>query len=367
MCVHVLIWIPVFNSLGFIPRVLWGHVPFLYWTFWGIVKLFPTTAEPFYIPTSNVEVFQFPHILTLAILLFIIINVKCVSNGTSWGFWFTCFWWLMILSSFSCGCWLFVCLLWRNVCSNPLVIFFLLVFLSICCWVVRVIFICWILCYSVLSHSVTSNSAAPWTVACQASLSVRILQPKIQEWVACPLPGDLPNPEVEPRSPALRADSLPSEPAGKPKNTGVASLFLLQGIFPTQELNWGLLHCRQIFYQLTYQESPSYSLGFMIYYIWFENMFSILQVVQTFLITSFDAHNLRFWWILSSLSILSIYLFFISLIFLLAVLVSYVRTHCQIQSHEDFTPMFSSKNFMILVLIFRSFIHFELIFVYDVK
>ena len=36
------------------------------------------------------------------------------------------------------------------------------------------------------------------------------------------------------------------------QNTGVGSLFLLQGIFPTQESNWGLLHCRQILCQLTY-------------------------------------------------------------------------------------------------------------------
>ena len=36
----------------------------------------------------------------------------------------------------------------------------------------------------------------------------------------------------------------------KPKNTGVGSLFLLQGIFPTQLLNQGLLHCRRILYQL---------------------------------------------------------------------------------------------------------------------
>ena len=40
------------------------------------------------------------------------------------------------------------------------------------------------------------------------------------------------------------------------KNTGVGSLSLLQGIFPTQELNWGLLHCRRILYQLTYQGGP---------------------------------------------------------------------------------------------------------------
>ena len=35
----------------------------------------------------------------------------------------------------------------------------------------------------------------------------------------------------------------------------VGSLSLLQGIFPTQESNWGLLHCRQILYQLSYKGS----------------------------------------------------------------------------------------------------------------
>ena len=59
------------------------------------------------------------------------------------------------------------------------------------------------------------------------------------------LQGDLPNPGIETRSPALQADSLPAEPPGKPKNTGVGSLSLLQQIFPTQESNQGLLHCRK--------------------------------------------------------------------------------------------------------------------------
>ena len=40
------------------------------------------------------------------------------------------------------------------------------------------------------------------------------------------------NPRTEPGSPALQADSLPAEPPGKPKDTGVGSLSLLQGIFP---------------------------------------------------------------------------------------------------------------------------------------
>ena len=66
-----------------------------------------------------------------------------------------------------------------------------------------------------------------------------------------------PNPGSEPRSPTLQADSLPAEPQGKPKNTGVGSLSLLQGIFPTQELDWGLLHPRWIHYQLSYEGSQS--------------------------------------------------------------------------------------------------------------
>ena len=40
------------------------------------------------------------------------------------------------------------------------------------------------------------------------------------------------------------------------QNTGVSRLSLLQGIFPTQQSNWGLLHCRQILYQLSDQGSP---------------------------------------------------------------------------------------------------------------
>ena len=74
--------------------------------------------------------------------------------------------------------------------------------------------------------------------------------------LSLPSPGDLPNPGIEHRSPALQADSLPAEPQGKPKNTRMGSLCLLQGILPTQELKWGLLHCRQILYQLSHKGSP---------------------------------------------------------------------------------------------------------------
>ena len=68
-----------------------------------------------------------------------------------------------------------------------------------------------------------------------------ILQAKILEWVAMPSPGDLPG--IEPRSPALQAVSLPAEPQGKPKNTGMGSLSFLQGTLrPTQMASFNLNH-----------------------------------------------------------------------------------------------------------------------------
>ena len=89
-----------------------------------------------------------------------------------------------------------------------------------------------------------------------------ILQARILEWVDIPFSrGSSPNPGIKPRSPALQADSLPAEPQGKPKNTGVGSLSLLQRIFLTQKSNRGLLHCRRILYQLSYQGNPSMQWG----------------------------------------------------------------------------------------------------------
>ena len=85
--------------------------------------------------------------------------------------------------------------------------------------------------------------ATLWTIQ-----SMEFSRPEYWSGQPFPSPGDLPNPGIEPRSPALQADSLPAEPPG------VGSLFLLQGIFPTQESNQGLLHCRRILYQLSHQE-----------------------------------------------------------------------------------------------------------------
>src|SRR5574337_949469 len=92
----------------------------------------------------------------------------------------------------------------------------------------------------------------PWPIQ-----SMKFSRPEYWSGYPFPSPGDLANPGIEPRSPALQADSLPTEPQDKPKNTGVGSLSLLQRIFPAQGSNWGLLHCRWILYQLSYQGTTS--------------------------------------------------------------------------------------------------------------
>ena len=60
-----------------------------------------------------------------------------------------------------------------------------------------------------VSCLVMYDSATPWTVACQACLSMEFS--KQEYWSGLPFPsqGDIPDPGIEPGSPALQADSLP--------------------------------------------------------------------------------------------------------------------------------------------------------------
>ena len=130
-----------------------------------------------------------------------------------------------------------------------------------------------------------TQGLTPWTVACQAPLSMEFSRQEYWSGLSFLSPGNLFNPGIGPRSPALQANSLLSEPPGKPsvrmkwrksrsvvsdslqphglyspwnspgQNTGVGSLSLLQEIFPTQGSNPGLSHCRQILYQLSHKGS----------------------------------------------------------------------------------------------------------------
>ena len=69
-----------------------------------------------------------------------------------------------------------------------------------------------------VSRLIVSDSATPWTVAHQAPLSMGFSRQKYWSELLFPSPGDLPGPGVEPRCPALQADSLLSEPPEKPIN-----------------------------------------------------------------------------------------------------------------------------------------------------
>ena len=105
-----------------------------------------------------------------------------------------------------------------------------------------VLYACGVLSRSVMSDSLGPHGLQPARLLCPCGFS------RQEHWsrLPCPPPGALPNPGMEPRSPTLRADSLPAEPPGKPKNTRVGNQSLLQRVFPTREMNRGLLHGRQI-------------------------------------------------------------------------------------------------------------------------
>ena len=140
----------------------------------------------------------------------------------------------------------------------------------------------------VLSHPVVSDFCDAMDCSPLGSSVPWILQASVLERVAMTSPRDLPTPGIEPRSLPLQADSLPPELPGKPKNTGVGSLSLLHGVFPTQESNQGLPHCRRILYCLSYQGSQEkkrkYSLATRS--LWGANgeMLLLLSLLQLYII-----------------------------------------------------------------------------------
>ena len=77
-----------------------------------------------------------------------------------------------------------------------------------------------------LSLSHAQLFVTPWTVARQAPLSMGFSRQKYWSGLPFPPPGDLPNPGIKPKFPALQADSLPAEPSGSP-TSGLHSLILI--------------------------------------------------------------------------------------------------------------------------------------------
>ena len=67
------------------------------------------------------------------------------------------------------------------------------------------------ICFNQWSCSVVSDSEIPWTVTYQAPPSMEFSRQEYWSGLPFPSPGDLPDPGIEPRSPTLQADALPSE------------------------------------------------------------------------------------------------------------------------------------------------------------
>ena len=91
--------------------------------------------------------------------------------------------------------------------------------------------------------------AIPWTAVYQASLSMGFSRQEDWSGLPFPSPGDLPDPGIEPRSPALQADALTSEPPGKPKIVFVVAYFYSELKIPYVSLHTVL---SSVFYSFLY-------------------------------------------------------------------------------------------------------------------
>ena len=105
----------------------------------------------------------------------------------------------------------------------------------------------------------TEEPGGLWSMRLQKSQTQILYQlshqgsPRVLEWVAYPFSRGTSQPRNWIGVSCIAGKFLTSWAQGKPKNTGVGSLPLLQWIFPTQESNGDFLHCRWILYQLSYQ------------------------------------------------------------------------------------------------------------------
>ena len=99
-------------------------------------------------------------------------------------------------------------------------------------------------CHALLQGIFPTPESNPGLLHCRRILYCLSHQgsPRILEWVAMPFSRGSSQPRNQTQVSCIEADSLPAEPPGKPKNTGMGCHALLQGIFPTQESNPGLLH-----------------------------------------------------------------------------------------------------------------------------
>ena len=156
MHVHVFVWASVSSSFGYIPRSEIAVSPRQFYVYFLRHYQTAIAAEPFYTPTSGVwgshqqcvRVLISWHLcqcLLFSVVIFVHYSpLRGYEMVSHCGFDLQ-FAWLATLQIFSWACWLFVYLLLRNVFLNPLPLFIYLFFwVVLCCWVVRVPYIFWI-------------------------------------------------------------------------------------------------------------------------------------------------------------------------------------------------------------------------------
>ena len=104
--------------------------------------------------------------------------------------------------------------------------------------------VCVCVCVYVLSR--VQLFIIPWTTARQAPLSMGFSMQEYWSGLPFPSPGDLPDPRIELRCPALQVDSLPSEPPGKPPRTSLSYVYCSSGEIPLNSLSRSVLylHCQ---------------------------------------------------------------------------------------------------------------------------
>ena len=116
-----------------------------------------------------------------------------------------------------------------------------------------------LLCYTAIMNMIKVKVAQPCPTLCDPMnyTAHGILQARILEWVAFPFSRGSSHPRDRTQVSCIVGRFFTSWATREAKNTGVGSLPRLQQIFPTQELNQGLLHCRRILYQMSYQGSQT--------------------------------------------------------------------------------------------------------------
>ena len=100
--------------------------------------------------------------------------------------------------------------------------------------------VCVCVCVYVLVSLLCPTLHDPWTIARQASLSMEFSRQEYSSGLPFPSPEDLPDPEIKPGSTALQADSLPSEPPGKPVISYPSIIKYQWPPIAFEKVNWAL-------------------------------------------------------------------------------------------------------------------------------